>query len=185
MALLEIKTFGCPVLREKASPVPAITDEIRTLIEDMFETMYAAEGIGLAAPQVGVSARLLILDVSPSDPEAVPTILINPEIVSKDGEITGEEGCLSLPGVAGDVKRSAEITIRALNGDGQSVEYEMSNIHARAAQHELDHLDGILVTDHFSTIKRNLVRGQLRKLKRVGIQQAPELTSSSNPAGTT
>ena len=175
MSLLEIKTFGCPVLRQKASSVEEVTDDIRSLVQEMFETMYAAEGIGLAAPQVGMSIRLLIMDVSPSDPEATPTVLVNPEIVSADGEITGEEGCLSLPGVSGEVKRHANIAVRALDENGCSVEYELSEIHSRVAQHEVDHLDGTLVTDHFSTIKRNLLRGQLRKLKREGVRQTPGL----------
>ncbi len=175
MSLLEIKTFGCPVLRQKASSVEEVTDDIRSLVQDMFETMYAAEGIGLAAPQVGMSIQLLIMDVSPSDPEATPTVLINPEVVSADGEITGEEGCLSLPGVSGEVKRHANIAVRALDENGCSVEYELSEIHSRVAQHEVDHLDGTLVTDHFRTIKRNLLRGQLRKLKREGVRQTPGL----------
>lgn len=182
MSLLEIKTFGCPVLRQKASSVEEVTDDIRSLVQDMFETMYAAEGIGLAAPQVGMSIRLLIMDVSPSDPEATPTVLINPEIVSADGEITGEEGCLSLPGVSGEVKRHANIAVRALDENGCSVEYELSEIHSRVAQHEVDHLDGTLVTDHFRTIKRNLLRGQLRKLKREGVRQTPGLMYATETA---
>lgn len=182
MSLLEIKTFGCPVLRQKASSVEEVTDDIRSLVQDMFETMYAAEGIGLAAPQVGMSIRLLIMDVSPSDPEATPTVLINPEIVSADGEITGEEGCLSLPGVSGEVKRHANIAVRALDENGCSVEYELSEIHSRVAQHEVDHLDGTLVTDHFRTIKRNLLRGQLRKLKREGVRQTPGLMYTTETA---
>ena len=182
MSLLEIKTFGCPVLRQKASSVEEVTDDIRSLVQEMFETMYAAEGIGLAAPQVGMSIRLLIMDVSPSDPEAIPTVLINPEVVSADGEITGEEGCLSLPGVSGEVKRHANIAIRALDENGCSVEYELSEIHSRVAQHEVDHLDGTLVTDHFSTIKRNLLRGQLRKLKREGVRQTPGLMYTTETA---
>ena len=182
MSLLEIKTFGCPVLRQKASSVEEVTDDIRSLVQDMFETMYAAEGIGLAAPQVGMSIRLLIMDVSPSDPEATPTVLINPEIVSADGEITGEEGCLSLPGVSGEVKRHANIAVRALDENGCSVEYELSEIHSRVAQHEVDHLDGTLVTDHFSTIKRNLLRCQLRKLKREGVRQTPGLMYTTETA---
>ena len=182
MSLLEIKTFGCPVLRQKASSVEEVTDDIRSLVQDMFETMYAAEGIGLAAPQVGMSIRLLIMDVSPSDPEATPTVLINPEIVSADGEITGEEGCLSLPGVSGEVKRHANIAVRALDENGCSVECELSEIHSRVAQHEVDHLDGTLVTDHFRTIKRNLLRGQLRKLKREGVRQTPGLMYTTETA---
>ena len=182
MSLLEIKTFGCPVLRQKASSVEEVTDDIRSLVQDMFETMYAAEGIGLAAPQVGMSIQLLIMDVSPSDPEATPTVLINPEVVSADGEITGEEGCLSLPGVSGEVKRHANIAVRALDENGCSVEYELSEIHSRVAQHEVDHLDGTLVTDHFSTIKRNLLRGQLRKLKREGVRQTPGLMYTTETA---
>lgn len=171
MALLEIKKFGCPTLRRKARPVEAVTDEIRTLVDDMFETMYEAEGIGLAAPQVGVSLRVVVLDVSPTDPDAEPAVLINPELSQCEGEVEGEEGCLSLPGVVGDVTRRAQVRVNALDRNGNVVREEMTDISARAVQHEVDHLNGVLVTDHFSAIKRNLLRSQLVALKREGSRQ--------------
>jgi peptide deformylase len=175
MALLEIKLFGCPTLRRKTSPVAEVSAEVKTLTDNMYETMYEAEGIGLAAPQVGVLQQVLVMDVTPQDPASTPMVLINPEILEYDGRITGEEGCLSIPGVSGDVKRAEDVCIKALDRDGQTVELTLSGIAARVAQHEIDHLDGILVTDHFSTIKRNLVRSQLRKLKREGTRQALDL----------
>ena len=171
MALLEIKKFGCPTLRRKARPVEAITDEVRTLVDDMFETMYAAEGIGLAAPQVGLSLRVVVLDVSPGDPEAEATALINPELSQAEGAVVGEEGCLSLPGVVGDVNRAAQVQVDALDREGNVFSGMMSDIAARAVQHEVDHLNGVLVTDHFSAIKRNLLRSQLVALKREGGRQ--------------
>ncbi len=172
MALLEIKKFGCLTLRRKAQPVESVTEEVRTLVDDMFETMYAAEGIGLAAPQVGVSRRVVVLDVSPGDSEGgAAMVLINPELVGGEGEVVGEEGCLSLPGVVGDVKRWAQVHVNALDRDGNVVSGVITDIAARAVQHEVDHLNGVLVTDHFSAIKRNLIRSQLVTLKREGIRQ--------------
>lgn len=176
MALLEIKKFGCPTLKKTCSVVGVVTDDMRRLIDDMYETMYEAEGIGLAAPQVGVTERLLVLDVRPLDPGATPQVFINPEILWSAGEWVGEEGCLSLPGVAGDVKRPAQVHVRALDQDGKPFEVRLEGIGAKALQHEVDHLDGILVLDRFSTIKRNIIRGQLRKLQRTGKQQALGLT---------
>ena len=173
MALLEIKKFGCETLRKTCAPVRDVTDEMRRLFDDMFETMYVAEGIGLAAPQIGVSERFLVLDVRPHDPAVEPRVFINPEIIWSAGEFVGEEGCLSLPGIAGDVKRAAQVHVRALDRDGQVFEMRLEGIAAKALQHEIDHLDGMLVIDRFSTIKRNLVRGQLRRLQRVGKRQAP------------
>lgn len=181
MALLEIKLFGCPTLRKKTDPVPEVTAEVRKLADDMFETMYEAEGIGLAAPQVGVLERLLVMDVTSQEPESKPMVLINPEIVDADGQVTGEEGCLSIPGVSGDVKRSEHVCIRALDREGNPIEVTLSGIAGRVAQHEIDHLEGILVTDHFSAIKRNLLRSQLRKLKRDGTRQDPGLVHAPPP----
>ena len=176
MALLEIKKFGCPTLRRKAQPVEAVTEEVQKLVDDMFETMYAAEGIGLAAPQIGVSRRVVVLDVSPSDPAVETMVLINPELARGEGEVVGEEGCLSLPGVVGDVKRWAQVHVNALDRDGNVVRGVMTDIAARAVQHEVDHLNGVLVTDHFSAIKRNLLRSQLVTLKREGSRQKRGLT---------
>ena len=176
MALLEIKKFGCPVLRQKAAPIRDITDEIQQLIEDMFATMYAAEGVGLAAQQVGFTERLLVLDVRPRDALSEPLVFINPEILWTEGEHIGEEGCLSLPGIAGDVRRPARIGVRARDGNGREFEMDLDGIAAKVLQHEIDHLDGVLIVEHFNAIKRNLVRGQLRKLQREGKRQALGLT---------
>lgn len=171
MALLEIKKLGCATLRKKATPVQEVTDETRQLLQDMFETMYEAEGIGLAANQVGSTERLLVLDVSPHDPESDQMVFINPEILWSAGEYTGEEGCLSLPGVSGEVTRPAQVRVRALNENGESFEMELDGMGAKALQHEIDHLDGVLVLEHFSVIKRNLLRNQLRRLQKEGKNQ--------------
>ena len=175
MALLEIKKLGCATLRKKATPVAEVTDETRQLIKDMFETMYEAEGIGLAANQIGVTERLLILDVRPHHPELAPMVFINPEIVWSEGELTGEEGCLSLPGISGEVTRPAQVRVRALDETGASVEMDLDHMAAKALQHEIDHLDGVLVLEHFSVIKRNLLRNQLRKLQKEGKNQTLNL----------
>lgn len=182
MALLEIKVLGCPILRKRALPVEVIAEEAQRLIDDMFDTMYAAEGIGLAAPQVGVGQRLFVLDVGPRDASAEPMALINPEVLWSAGEVVEEEGCLSLPEVVGEVARAAHVRVGALDREGTPFEVEMSGIGARAAQHEIDHLNGVLVIDRFSTIKRNLLRGQLRRLKRQGKRQAPGLTYAADEA---
>ncbi len=175
MALLEIKLFGCPTLRRKCDPVAEVTPEVRALTDNMLETMYGSEGIGLAAPQVGVLQRVIVVDVTSQDPSSLPMVLINPETMDADGQVVGEEGCLSIPGVSGDVKRAQHICVRALDREGQSIELTLSDITARVTLHEIDHLDGILVTDRYSTIKRNLLRSQLRKLKREGVKQSPDL----------
>lgn len=173
MALLEIKKLGCDTLKTVAAPVASVTEETQRLVDDMFETMYTAEGIGLAAPQIGVSERIIVLDVSPSEPGFEPRTLINPRVVWTAGEVVGEEGCLSLPGVAGDVKRAAQVRIEALDRSGELQTMAFDGIASRAAQHEIDHLDGVLVIERFSAIRRNLLRNQLRKLRREGLKQSP------------
>lgn len=183
MALLEIKRLGCPVLRKQTAPVDSFDDALEQLVEDMFETMVAAEGIGLAAPQVGVGLQLAVLDVSPMDPKAGPQVLINPQIESSEGEAVGEEGCLSLPGVAGDIKRATQVRVRALDRTGAAQTLDFRDIEARVAQHEIDHLSGILVTDRFSTIRRNLLRSSLKRLNREGLKQKSELTYLNAPVG--
>lgn len=175
MALLEIKKLGCATLRKKATPIQEVTDETRKLVRDMFETMYEAEGIGLAANQIGFTERVLILDVTPHHPESEPMVFINPEIVWSAGEYTGEEGCLSLPGVSGEVTRPAQVRVRALDENGEAFEMELDGMGAKALQHEVDHLDGVLVLEHFSVIKRNLLRNQLRRLQKEGKNQTLDL----------
>jgi len=172
MALLEIKKYGCPVLRRKAASVAAFDNGIRSLVEDMFETMYEAEGVGLAAPQVGVPLRIIVLDAGAHDPHFQPVALINPEVVSVEGEVESEEGCLSFPGLNGDVKRPSKARVRGFDVAGKPVELEMSEIGARATLHEIDHLDGVLFIDHISALKRHLMRGALRKLQKEGEKQS-------------
>ena len=172
MAILEIKKFGSSVLRKRTDPIENVTRETQRLIDDMFETMYAAEGIGLAAPQVGVSQDVIVVDVSPHDPAAERLAFVNPEIASAEGEVVGEEGCLSFPGITGDVRRAETVRVRALDREGRPFEVSLDGIAARVVQHEIDHLRGILVVDHLSTVKRSLLRGQLRRLKKEGGRQA-------------
>ena len=149
MAVLPIAVLGAPVLRQATVPITAVTDDLRALAADMFETMRAASGVGLAAPQVGRSERLCVVEVGD-----VAVTLFNPEIVERDGKIKWEEGCLSIPEIFGWVDRSAWVRVRALGVDGESVEVEGSDLLAVCLQHELDHLDGKLFVDHLSFLKR-------------------------------
>ena len=149
MALLDIRVLGDPILRAETIPVAEVTDELRALIDRMYETMYAAEGIGLAAPQVGRTERLTVIDV-----EGAKHVLINPEIVEKSGSAKGEEGCLSIPDIYGDVERATRVTIRALDRDGKPFELAASDLLARCIQHEVDHLHGRLFIDHLSYLKK-------------------------------
>jgi len=152
MALRKIRIDEDPVLRKKAKEIKHIDEEIKKLIEDMAETMYDAPGVGLAAPQVGVSKRLVMVDVG--DGQGLQ-VLINPKIIKKEGELEeGLEGCLSVPGIWGDVKRQLKITVKALNRKGKGITFESAGFRARAIQHELDHLDGILFTDKAVNLRR-------------------------------
>ncbi len=164
MAKLEILEFPDPRLRTKAQPVDAVDDELRTLVDDMFETMYAAPGIGLAATQVDVHKRLLVVDVSPDKSE--PHALINPQLVEKDGEAVTEEGCLSVPGYYEEVTRAEHIRVRFLNRDGEETEMEADGLLAVCIQHEMDHLDGKLFVDYLSEAKRQRIRKRLEKDRR-------------------
>ncbi|MFN3479590.1 MAG: peptide deformylase [Thermodesulfovibrionales bacterium] len=164
MALLEIKKYPEEVLKERASSVLNIDREILKLIDDMIETMYAAPGIGLAAPQVGVSKRIIVIDVSVKEGEKTPLIvLINPEIVSTEGEIDSEEGCLSLPGYITTVKRAERVVVKGLNRDGKEIKIEGEGLLSRALQHEIDHLNGILLIDRISRIKREFFKKRYKK----------------------
>jgi peptide deformylase len=165
MALLEIRTYPDPVLREKCTPVDDVTDEIRSLLSDMAETMYDAPGIGLAAPQIGITKRLLVVDVGEEEERKLYKV-INPEIVATSGEVEYEEGCLSLPGICEKVTRPAEATIKALNENGEEITIEATGLLAICLQHEIDHLDGVLIFDHISRLKRGLVLSKLKKLKK-------------------
>ena len=150
MSLLDVRVFGDPILRQETTPVAAVTDEIRRLIDDMFETMYAAKGIGLAAPQVGRLERVAVIDVGEDKPFAI----INPEILLAEGSAKGEEGCLSIPEVYGDVERAERVVVRAIGRDGEPFEVEATELLARCLQHEIDHLHGKLFIDYLGAFKR-------------------------------
>ncbi len=155
MALLDIHVLGDPVLRQPTVAVGAVTDELRALADRMHETMHAARGIGLAAPQVGRSERLFVAEV---DGRAIT--LFNPEVVSAEGKMKGEEGCLSIPDVYADVERAARVLVRGVGRDGEPVEIEAAELLSRCLQHEIDHLHGRLFLDYLSPFKR---RGALSK----------------------
>jgi len=161
MAILEIKEYDEPVLREKALPVKEITTEILNLIRDMAETMYTDSGVGLAAPQVGISKRIIIID---EDEEGL-IVLVNPEIIKSEGEVIDEEGCLSIPDIYSDVKRSSKVTVKALNENGDQIEITKEGLIARALQHEIDHLNGILFIDRIGRMKRQILLDKLKKKK--------------------
>ncbi|MFB1482779.1 peptide deformylase [Corallococcus sp. RDP092CA] len=161
----EILIWPDPILKQKAKPVAKVDDKVRALIKDMFETMYAAEGVGLAAPQVGILQRIIVLDTRPQQPESKPLAMINPELVSLEGETTYTEGCLSIPGEAEDVDRAAIATVRYLDEDGQEQTLRCDGLLAIAVQHETDHLDGTVFVDHVSTLKREFIRKRMKKLK--------------------
>lgn len=165
MALLEIKRYPEKVLKEKASPVEDIDGALQRLIDDMIETMYGAPGIGLAAPQVGVSKNLIVADIGADENgrEIPLLVLINPEIISSENEIESEEGCLSLPDYRTNVKRAEKVFVRALNREGNPVEIEGSGLLSRALQHEIDHLNGILLIDRISSIKREFFKKRFQK----------------------
>lgn len=164
MAERPLRFMGDPVLREKAVPVREVTEEIRRLIEDMFDTMYAEEGVGLAAPQVGVSQRVIVVD--PREPDVPPFALVNPEIVAFSEELErGEEGCLSIPGLREVVERSAAVRIEGLDRAGQRVTLEAEGLLARILQHEVDHLDGILFVDRVSPLKRKMLLARWQKVR--------------------
>ncbi|MEN9726173.1 MAG: hypothetical protein RL434_539, partial [Pseudomonadota bacterium] len=164
MALREILHYPDPRLRTKAKPVVAVDEVIRTLVDDMFETMYAAPGIGLAATQINVHQRVIVIDVSRDQDQ--PLCLINPEIVSAEGSESAEEGCLSVPDIFETVNRAKAIRVRALDRDGALQEFEASGLTAVCIQHEMDHLDGKLFVDRLSELKRLRIRKKFDKLQR-------------------
>jgi peptide deformylase len=171
MAILDILHFPDPRLRNKAKPVAQVDDSIRRLVDDMLETMYLAPGIGLAATQVNVAKRVVVIDLSEEKNE--PLCLINPEIIEKDGVEQMEEGCLSVPGVFETVSRADRIRFKALDRDGVPFEEEAEGLLAVCVQHELDHLDGKLFVDYLSSLKRQRIRKKLEKESR---QQASSAT---------
>jgi peptide deformylase len=161
MALLKILEYPDPRLRTKAQPVSTFDSTLHRLIEDMFETMYAAPGIGLAATQVDVHRRLIVIDISPDRTE--PRVFINPEILSREGAGTMEEGCLSVPGIFDEIQRAAKVRARFQDRDGTLQEVELEGLLAVCLQHEIDHLEGKLFVDYLSELKRERIRKKLEK----------------------
>jgi peptide deformylase len=176
MALRDILHFPDPRLRLRASPVAVVDEPIKALVDDMFETMYAAPGIGLAATQINVQKRIVVADVS--EDHSAPCCLINPEILSRDGEEEMDEGCLSVPGFYERVRRAERVRVRALNRNGEPFELEADGLLAVCIQHEIDHLDGKLFVDYISTLKRNRIRKKLEKQAAREPGEAPALTGA-------
>ena len=170
MATLPILLAPDPVLRTKCTPVETVDDGLRALLDDMLETMYAAPGIGLSAPQVGDGRRLIVCDVAREGEPATPYRMINPEIVWRAGTCDiAEEGCLSLPDHYGEVERATAVRVRYLDPEGEAREIDAEGLLARCIQHEIDHLDGVLFVDYLTPLKRNII---LRKMKKYKRQQA-------------
>ena len=159
MALLDVRLYGDPMLRRKAAHVREVTPELRRVIADMVETMYHEAGIGLAAPQVGIPYRLLVMD----DGKGGARALINAIITSKSGSVVDEEGCLSLPGIFGDVERSKLVTVQATDEDGRPFDLDAAGLQARVIQHEMDHLEGVLFIDLLSPVARDRIKQRIQK----------------------
>jgi peptide deformylase len=172
MSKLNILEFPDPRLTTVASDVVNFDGALKKLAEDMIETMYSAHGIGLAATQVNVHKRLLVLDVSENQDQ--PRVYINPQIISRSGEQDHEEGCLSVPGIYASVTRAENITVKAQNLDGSFFEEQLEGLHAVCIQHEMDHLIGRLFVDYLSPLKRNMVRKKLEKQRKVAAKEAEE-----------
>ena len=176
MAILNILHFPDPRLRHKAKPVVHVDDALRKLVDDMFETMYAAPGIGLAATQVNIAQRLVVIDVTPD--KTRPLCFVNPEILEKSGEEEMEEGCLSVPGYYDVVRRAERVKVRALDRNGQPFEIDTDGLLAVCIQHEIDHLDGKLYVDYLSELKRQRLRKKIEK------QDEPETAAPTTPRHT-
>jgi peptide deformylase len=172
MAQLNILEFPDPRLTKVANEVKDFDQELKTFVKDMVETMYVANGIGLAATQVNVHKRLLVLDVSENQDQ--PRVYINPQILDSSGEQVHEEGCLSVPGIYANVKRAENITVKAQDEDGNYFEEQLEGLHAVCMQHEMDHLIGRLFVDYLSPLKRNLVRKKLEKQRKVAAKDAED-----------
>jgi peptide deformylase len=165
----KILKYGAPILERAAEPVAEFASaELEELIADMWETMYASKGVGLAAPQIGVAKRISVIDITVGEDESKKIVIINPEISSKEGSQTGEEGCLSIPGFREPLTRANKVTVRARNEKGEAIELEGDELLARAFQHEIDHLNGILFIAHLSALKRDIIRRKIKKLQKAG-----------------
>jgi peptide deformylase len=165
----KIVKYGEAILEKPAGHVTEFsTPQLKELVADMFETMYAAKGVGLAAPQIGVSQRISVIDTSVGEDEAQRIVIINPEITLREGTQTGEEGCLSIPGFREPVTRANKVVVKAHNEDGEVIQLEGEELLARALEHEIDHLNGILFITHLSALKRDMIRRKIKKLQKAG-----------------
>ena len=163
-----IVKYGDPILEKPGAPVNKFDAELEQLAEDMFASMYAAQGVGLAAPQIGLSLRLAVVDVTGGKNPEAKIVLANPEVIHAEGEVREEEGCLSVPGFRGYVMRPQFVTVKAQNAKGEAFEIRGENLLARAFCHEIDHLNGILFLQHLSMLKRDLIRRKIKKLRKQG-----------------
>lgn len=179
--VLEILVWPNPVLKQKAQPVVKVDDSVRTLIKDMFESMYAADGVGLAAPQIGVLKNVIVLDTTPRQPTSKPVAMVNPEILTLEGKCLYKEGCLSVPGEAEDVERAAIVTARYLDEDGKEQTITADGLLAIAIQHECDHLKGVMFVDHISALKREIIRKRMKKIQ-ASIEEDREEAPASKSA---
>lgn len=161
----QVRKYGDPVLREECEPVEVFDDDLRKFAEKMFSMMKAAKGLGLAAPQVGDTRRMFVIDLSGQDFDSEPMVFVNPEIESSQGDVVAEEGCLSFPGLFFEVSRAENITVKFQDMDGETHRVEATGLAARAIQHEYDHLSGVLFIDHLSSTERDLLAGRLKKIK--------------------
>jgi peptide deformylase len=159
-----ILAYPDPELKKRSNPVTVITDKTRELVRDMAETMYDAPGVGLAAPQIGVHQRIIVIDVSAQDEPPALIVAINPEIIHAEGEAYEEEGCLSVPRFSANVRRHAKVVVKALNLDGEEVTYRADDLLSIAFQHEIDHLDGVLFIDHLSPLKKGIFRKRYQRV---------------------
>jgi peptide deformylase len=180
VSIRPLHLLGSPVLRQQSPPVARVDDDVRRLVEDLFETMRAAKGVGLAANQIGVTQRVCVVDVGEEDPP--PLALINPVVVERsEAQDTAEEGCLSIPDIFGDVTRPLRVVVDALDLEGKPIRIDAHGYKARAIQHEIDHLDGILFLDHLSAVKRSLLLAKWKKSRKGMTGYLKEVTPE--PAG--
>jgi len=163
-----IVKFGDPVLEKPAETITSFDDELKKLVEDMFQSMYAAKGVGLAAPQIGISKRIAVVDITFKEEPEAKLVLVNPEIIRKEGRQRGTEGCLSLPEFREEVTRAQRVTVRAQDANGNLFEHTGEDLLARAFLHETDHLNGKLYISHISALKRDLIKRKIRKLAKAG-----------------
>ncbi len=177
----EILVWPNPVLKQKAHPVAKVDDELRQLIKDMFESMYAADGVGLAAPQIGVLKNVIVLDTTPRQPDSHPVAMVNPEILTLEGKCLYKEGCLSVPGEAEDVERAAIVTARYLDEHGDSKTITADGLLAIAIQHECDHLKGVMFVDHISALKREVIRKRMKKIQATIEEDRAEEAAAAKP----